>query len=111
MSVSLSAPGFALDLSGGFKARDVIIYCEAHSRFALAADFPTIPSNASRRPDGGGVVCDLGGLEEEVLFLFERFEIGVEAFEQGKHPFFAVIDLLSDLSSGAFDPVDLAFYS
>jgi len=56
------------------------------------------------------VVCDLGGLEEEVLFLFERFEIGVEAFEQGEHPFFAVGDLLSDLLSGAFDPVDLAFY-
>jgi hypothetical protein len=55
------------------------------------------------------VVCDLDSLEEEFLFPFERFEIGVEAFEQGKHPFFAVVDLLSDLLSGAFDPVDLAF--
>ena len=57
------------------------------------------------------MVCDLGGLEEKVLFLFERFEIGVEAFEQGEHPFFAVVDLLSDLLSGAFDPVDLDFHS
>jgi len=56
------------------------------------------------------VVCNLGGLEEKVLFLFERFEIGVEAFEQGEHPFFAVVDLLSNLLSGAFDPVDLDFY-
>ena len=57
------------------------------------------------------MVCDLGGLEEEVLFIFERFEFCVEAFKQGEHPFFAVSDLLSDLLSGAFDPVDLAFYS
>jgi len=56
------------------------------------------------------VVSDLGGLEKEVLFLFERFEFGVEAFEQGEHPFFAAVDLLSDLLPGAFDPVDLAFY-
>jgi hypothetical protein len=50
------------------------------------SDFPTIPSNASRRPDGGGVVCDLGGLEDQVLFFFERFDFGVEAFEQGECP-------------------------
>lgn len=57
------------------------------------------------------MVCDLCGLEEEVLFLFERFEFCVETFQQGEHPFFAVVDLLSDLLSGAFDPVDLDFHS
>ena len=72
-------------------------------------DVDTEPSNASRRPVGGGVICDLCGLEEEVLFLFERSEFCVEAFQQGEHPFFAVVDLLSDLLSGAFDPVDLEF--
>ena len=56
------------------------------------------------------MVCDFGSLEEEVLFLFERFEICVEAFKQWKHPIFAVGDLLSDLLSGAFDPVDLDFH-
>ena len=65
--------------------------------------------NASRRPVGGGAVCDLGGLKQEVLFLFERFEFCVETFQQREHPFFAVVDLLSDLLSGAFDPVDLEF--
>ena len=50
------------------------------------------------------MVCDLGGLEDQVLFLFKRFEFGVEAFEQGEHPFFAVDDLLGDLLSGAKNP-------
>ena len=54
------------------------------------------------------MVCDLGGLEDQVLFLIKRFEFGVEAFEQGEHPFFAVDDLLGDLLSGAKNPFDLA---
>lgn len=54
------------------------------------------------------MVCDLGGLEDQVLFLFERFDFGVEAFEQGDHPFFAVDNLLGDLLSGAKNPFDLA---
>ena len=85
--------------------------CISYGYLALINALSSHPPPLSRRPDGGGVVCDLGGLEEKVLFLFERFEIGVEAFEQGEHPFFAVVDLLSDLLSGAFDPVDLDFHS
>lgn len=55
------------------------------------------------------MVCDLGGLKQKVLFLFESLKFCVETFQQGEHPFFAVVDLLSDLLSGAFDPVDLEF--
>ena len=72
------------------------------------AAFNTTCKNASRRPVGGGVGCYLGGLEEKILFLVERFDFGVEAFEQGDHPFFAVADLLSDLLSGAKNPFNLA---
>ena len=52
--------------------------------------------------------CDLGGLVDQILFLFERFNFGVEAFEQGDHPFFAFVDLLGDLFSGAKNPFNLA---
>ena len=54
------------------------------------------------------MVCDLGGLGDQVLFFFERFEFGVEAFEPRDHPFFAVDDLLRDLLSCAKKPFDLA---
>ena len=54
------------------------------------------------------MVCYLGSLEEQVLVFFERFNFGVEAFEQGDQPFFAVADLLSDLLPGTNNPFNLA---
>lgn len=54
------------------------------------------------------MVGDFGGLEEEILGLFELGEFGVEPFQQGEHPLFAAGDLLSDFRPGVADPVDLA---
>lgn len=54
------------------------------------------------------MICDFGGLEEEVLGLFEACQFGVEPFEQGEQPFLAIGDLFCDLHSGVSDPVDLA---
>jgi len=53
------------------------------------------------------VVGDFDGLAEEVLSLFEARQFGVEPFEQGEHPFFAIGDLFCDLRSGVSDPVDI----
>lgn len=55
----------------------------------------------------GGVISNIGCLEEEVLCLFKAREFGIEPFQQGEHPHFAVVDLLGDLRSGVLDPVYL----
>ena len=54
------------------------------------------------------MVGDFGGLEEEILGLFEPGEFGVEPLQQGKHPLFAAGDLLGDFCPGVAYPVDLA---
>ncbi|KKN61123.1 hypothetical protein LCGC14_0525060 [marine sediment metagenome] len=69
--------------------------------------FGPLALNASRRPVGGGVIGDFGGLQEEVLGLFEFGKFGIEPFQQGEHPLFAVGDLRGDHCSGISDPVDL----
>lgn len=53
------------------------------------------------------MVGDFGGLEEEVLGLFELRQFGVEPFKQWKQPFLAIGDLFCDLRSGVSDPFDI----
>ena len=56
------------------------------------------------------MVGDFGGLLEEVLGLFEARQFGVQPFEQGEHPFFAIGNLFCDLRSGVSDPVDTGLF-